>query len=153
MIKPSQLKIGSKLYQYSSQILEYEIIGINELKTNEHTQVFYILKCLSCRGHIPCEIAVKFDDYKNLEYSYMVNNYDNDEEYHEEHEHYKKSQYYWHKNKDYYWFLTRKEARLFIHNKNIEYYKENIKKAEESIVYNNDCIVKENDKINALTED
>lgn len=152
-IKPSQLKIGTKLYQYSNQILEYDIIGINELKTDKHTQVFYILKCLSCRGHIACEVAIKFNDYKDLEYSHMINGYENDDDYYKEHEHYSNSQYYWHRNKDYYWFLTRKEARLFAYNKSIKYYEEQIKNAEASIILNNNFILKEKDKINALTED
>ena len=151
-IKPSQIKIGSELYQYSSKIIAYEVIGLNELKTKEHTEIFYILKCLSCQDHKPCEIAIKFNDYGDLEYSHMVNQYEDDEEYKEEHEHYKNSQFYWHKNKDYYWFLSKKEARLFIHYKNISYYNEEITKASETIKRYEKCIGEENEKINALTE-
>jgi hypothetical protein len=147
MIKPSQLSIGTELYQYSNQIITYEIIGVNELKTKEHVEKFYILKCLSCSDHSPCEIAVKFDNYGNLEYSHMINQYD---EYDEENERCKNSQYYWHKNKEYNWFLTRKEARKYIHNKNIKFYNEEIQNLQNRIQDLNKKILDSEDKIKAL---
>lgn len=146
-IKKSQLKIGTELYQYSSKIIPYKIIGINELKTDDHVEIFYILECLSCNDHKPCKIAIKINDYGYLEYNHMINHYS---EYDEENEHFKNEQYYWHRNKEYYWFLTRKDAREFIHNKNISYYEREIKKNEEKIKEYKNKITEEHDKINAL---
>lgn len=127
-----KLKIGQHIYQYSSRILEYEITGINELTTDKHIEQFYIAKCLSCRNHEPCIVAFKKDDHGNLIYSHMINGYDEDDEYYEIHEHYRNSQYYWHKNENHNFFLRKKEAQIFILNKNIKYYEEKIENIEKT---------------------
>jgi len=148
-ISPSQIKVGMELYQYSSKILRYVVIGINELVTEEHTEKFYILECQDCTDHDKCKVAVKFDEYGDLVYSHMINHYN---EYQEENEHYRNSQYYWHKNKEHHWFLNRTDARLYIHSKNIDFYKSEIKRFEGFIEENKELILKEQDKINALEE-
>jgi hypothetical protein len=152
-IKPSNLKIGTTLFQYSNKILEYKVIGKNELETEGHKESFYILECLSCADHENCKVAIKFNDYGDLVYSHMVNAYEEDDEYYQEHEHYRNSQYYWHTNKYHVWFLSRKEARLYIHKKNIDYYNEEITKREKAIEDYKNKIEEETDKIDAVTKD
>lgn len=135
LIKPKDMEIGVKLYQYSSpRILEYIVIGVNELKTKGHIERFYILECQSCADHDKCQVATKFDDCGYLVYSHMINGYENDDdEYFNKHGHYKNGQYYWHKNKNHLFFKTRKQAQIFILNKNIDYAKDMIAKAEQNI--------------------
>lgn len=152
-IKPSQLNIGTELYQYSDKIIPYLVICINEMKTKEHTEIFYILQCQSCIDHNKCELAVKFNDYGDLEYSHMINGYNYDDEYKENHSHYHNEQYYWHRNKDYYWFLTRNEARIFVYEKNINYCKEVIKNSEEIIERKNKEIEEYKEKIQAIQDE
>lgn len=122
-------KIGDTIYSYNSKILEYKIIGTKILESENYNKVFYFLQCQSCNDHDKCEISVKIDDYGDLEYSHMLNNY---EEYDEDSsEYHKNSQYYWHRGGKF--FDTREKAVLHIHKKNLEYYNEEIKKKEESI--------------------
>lgn len=131
----ADIKIGQHFFQYSFPgILEYEVTGISELKTIEHTELFYIVKCLSCRDHVNCIVAFKKDNDGNLEYSHMLNGYDIDEEYYSTHHHYKNNQYYWHKTENKNIFSTKKEAQKSTILKNIDSYNESIKKWEESIL-------------------
>jgi len=151
-IKISDLKIGTELFQYSNQILSYKITAINVLETGTHTEKFYIAECQSCSDHEKCVVAFKLDDYGSLVYSHMINNYEYDDEYIAEHEHYRNSQYYWHKNEHCNFFLTRKEAQKFILNKNITYCEESIKKSESSIEHNKAEIEKYKTQIEILNE-
>lgn len=147
-IKKNQLQIGTIIYQYSSKILEYKIIKINKLESETHTEVFYELECLSCADHDNCKLAVKFDDSADIVYSHMLNNYyENDDGDTKNHE------YYWHKNYENHWFLTRKEARIFIHNKNISFYNKMIYDLNEKIDSYKKSMIEENDRINALIEE
>jgi len=123
-MKKEDLKIGVKLYQFSSKILEYELIEIQQLKTKDHTETFYILGCLSCNDHSSCNVATRLTK-KGLEYSHMTNNED---------------QEYWHKNKEYNWFLDKSSARIFVcdyyiawNNKQITNNLDKIKNEEEAI--------------------
>jgi len=113
-MKKSDLKIGTTLYQYSSQILEYELIEIQKLKTKDHTETFYILECLVCNGHDNCLVATKYTK-NGLEFSHMINNEDES---------------YWHKNKDYNWFLDKSSARIFVCDYYIKWNENSIKEKE-----------------------
>lgn len=146
-MKAAKIKIGDVIYSYNSKILEYKVIEIQKLETEGHIERFYILKCQVCHDHTKCKVATKVNNSGNLEYSHMINNYEEDEE---SNEHYKNSQYYWHTGDCF--FSTKTEARLFVHTKNLNYYHANIKKAQDSIEYNEKCIREEQDKIDALTE-
>jgi len=146
-MKTNGLKIGEIIYSYNRNILEYKVIEIQKLETEGHKEKFFILECLACRGHTKCKVATKVNNLGNLEYSHMVNNYEEDED---SNEHYRNSQYYWHTGDNF--FKTRTEARLFVLNKNKSFYLTNISKAEDSIKYNNKCLLENEEKIKSLND-
>lgn len=146
-MKVKDLKIGETLYAYNDKVLEHKVIEVQTLETEDHKEKFWILECQSCTDHTKCRFATKLDDYGNLVYSHMVNNYQEEDE---ESGRCKNSQYYWQSGSVF--FKTRTEARLYVHHKNIDYYKSNIKKAEDSIEYNKKCIEESEEKIKALNE-
>lgn len=154
-IKPSDLKIGVELYQYNSSIMPYKIIGVNQLETDAHIEKFYILECQSCDDHEKCQVAVKFNDHGDIVYSHMINAYEHDDDgYHKEHEHYRNSQYYWHTTDEKTrWFLTRKDARLYIYERNIAFFKTKIEEAQKKITDLEKSISEQIDKINALNNE
>lgn len=147
-MKVKDLQIGQILYAYNDKVLEHKVIEVQTLETEEHKEKFWILECQSCADHSKCRFATKLDDYGNLSYSHMINQYE-DEEY-DESSRCKNSQYYWQNGSQF--FLTRTEARIFVWYKNIEYYKSNIKKSEETIEYNNKCISEAEEKIKSLND-
>lgn len=129
-----EIGIGMELYQYASpRILHYIVEAINELKTNEHVETFFIAKCKSCSDHEECIVAFRKDEIGNLVYSHMINGYEEDGEYYKENGHYRNGQYYWHKEQNQRFFLTKKEAQAFVIQKNIDYYSEQIKEKQDSI--------------------
>lgn len=152
-IKPSNLTIWTELFQFASiMILTYKIIGKNTLTTEWHDETFYILECQSCSDHEKCKVAVKFNDFWKLSYSHMLNNYQYDNEYFEENWHHKNDQEYWHKWENLYFFLTRKEAQVHIHELNIEYLEKEISKNEEKNEKMKKDIQKYQEQIKILNE-
>lgn len=146
-MKVKDLKIGQILYAYNDKILEHKVIEKQILETENHKEQFWILECQSCNDHSKCRFATKLDDYGNLVYSHMVNQYEEEDE---NSSRCKNSQYYWQSGSTF--FATRTEARMYVHNKNINYYNQNIKKAEETIEYNRRCIAETEEKIKSLEE-
>jgi len=132
-MRVKDLKIGMEIYQYNTVVLRYIITAISTLKTNGHEEKFYIAECQTCADHDKCEVAFIGDNSGNLVYSHMINAYDDDNEYHKEHGHYRNSQYYWHKAENHNFFLTRKEARLYVHEENLKFYKNRIEECKKSI--------------------
>lgn len=147
-MKIKDLKIGQTLYSYNDNILEHKVIEVQTLETEEHKEKFWVLECQNCADHKKCKFATKLDDYGNLIYSHMINQYDEDE--YEESSRNKNSQFYWHQGATF--FLTRTEARIYVWNKNILYYESNIKKSEESIAYNQKCIEEAKEKIKSIED-
>lgn len=146
-MKVKELKIGQVLYAYNDKILEHRVIEVQTLETLGHKEKFWILECNTCSDHSNCKFATKLDDLGNLIYSHMVNQYEDE---YEESSRCKNTQYYWHKGATF--FLTRTEARLYVLNKNINFYQSNIKKAEDSIEYNKKCIEEAKEKIKSLED-
>jgi len=146
-MKIKDLKIGQILYAYNDQVLEHKVIEKQILETEDHKEQFWILECQSCADHSKCKFATKLDDYGDLVYSHMVNQYEEEDS---ESSRCKNSQYYWQNGSTF--FLTRTEARIFVWQKNISYYNENIKKAEGSIEYNKKRIEEAEEKIKSLNE-
>lgn len=147
-MKVKDLKIGQILYAYNVKILEHKVIEVQTLETEGHKEKFWILECQSCADHSKCKFATKLDDYGNLVYSHMVNQYEDEEC--DESSRCKNTQYYWQSGSQF--FLTRTEARIFIWNKNITYYESNIKKAEKTIEYNKKCIEEAKEKIKSIED-
>lgn len=116
--------IGDKLYRVDLHILEYTVISIKIFKTAEHEEVFYILRCDSCRGHDNCEIATRIDEYGDLVYSHMINNNSEDEQ----------KQFYWHNDRDKKYFRTRGDAQLHLYKMNLDFYEKSISELQEKIV-------------------
>lgn len=146
-MKVKDLKLGQVLYAYNSKILEHKVIEIQTLETDRHKEKFWILECQSCNDHSSCKFATKLDDYGNLIYSHMVNQYG--EEY-EDSSRCKNEQYYWQNGSQY--FLTRKEARLYIHEKNIAYHTKNIHELESRIESSKKCISESEEIIKGLKD-
>jgi hypothetical protein len=151
-VKASQLQIGTLIFQYSwPKILEYEITGINELKTNEHIKIFYLLKCLSCADHEPCELAVMIDGQGYLKFSHMLNQYEDDEEYQARHERKRNHQEYWHT--DNLWFTSKSEARIYICRQNIKRHEESKKELTGKIKHHEEEIAKYNELVQAILDE
>lgn len=146
-MKVKDLKIGQTLYAYNDKVLEHKVIEVQTLETSEHKEKFWILECQTCADHKKCVFATKLDDYGNLVYSHMVNQYEDE---YEESSRERNSQFYWHNGATF--FPTRTEARVFVWNKNILYYETNIKKAEDTIEYSKKCIEEAREKLKSLEE-
>lgn len=63
----------------------------------------------------------------------MINGYEEDEEYYEQNGHYRNGQYYWHKDQNQRFFLTKKEAQIFVIQKNIDYCTQQIQEKQDNI--------------------
>ena len=146
-MKVKKLNIGQILYAYNDKVLEHKVIEIQKLETENHTETFWILECQSCNDHCKCKFATKLDDSGNLVYSHMINQYEDE---YEDSSRQRNSQYFWQSGSQF--FLTRTEARLFVHDKNIIYYNSNIKKSEETIEYNKKMIAENEEKKKALQD-
>lgn len=105
------MKIGQKLYKYSYQaLLEYEIFAILEKKDGVH----YYATCLSCLHEEKCEIIIKFNTNKKLEYVSTLNENNKHNDWHQT-------------TKSVHYHLSKEEARIDLLNRKIECHKTGIK--------------------------
>lgn len=132
-----ELKINDKLYKYATcHILEYKIIEIQTLKTMNYTQVFYIAECLSCNDHAPCIVALKINDRRKIEYSHMINEDESN------------PQHFWHTGEDF--LLTKKDALLYVWDKQIDYHSKIIDESKKNIKERENIIAEYKTKIDAI---
>lgn len=131
-----ELKLGQKLYKYSSfYLMQYEVFGILEREDGK----YYQIKCLSCKHGADCEVLIKLDDNKKLKYVSMLNENEEDR------------QYYWHttEDKDFY-CLSKKEALEKVLERSIRSCEKEISDLKERIKNKEQNIIEYKEKLKGL---
>lgn len=120
------LEIGTKLYQYKTYIAEYEIIGVEKLKIDNKTTIFYKLKTLNCKDN--CIIVAKVGDFGIISYSHYIGGDDFDE-----YDRNKGNMSYHIDQFNTKWFTKKEDARLYSIDILIKDYERHIKTWEKNI--------------------